>query len=278
MVEHTVHETLSQLDYNGLQPFLKMFDQLEEGRSFQEATIDSRGEEAEGSTCAGMSLALLKNLKDEHGIEGMFAALRKGCGQPFEHAAVIVECADGFLFIDPRAVPEDRIFSAPLEGTKEYKYFTLEGSKAGSPFPIKMIYKKTEDHPEEVFEYCTNAANGDGLVMKHFIMEATNHPPHDFIPISCYHLDGAKRKYILVCPNQSKIVLKDENTTKEFKTKEIPFEEIMKEGFEEELKEFMAPNYCAAVPGFHAPLELICRQITQFVSRQSTLKELFKQA
>ncbi len=276
MVSETVHATVDHLDYNGLMPFLQVLDQLRQGKTFREIRIDSRNEET-GSTCVGMSHAILKNLKENHGIEGTFAVQRKINAHPFEHGAVIVECSDGFVLFDARAVPSDRIFSIPFEQTRHYEGFSITAAKQRSAVPLMIKCEKSDDHPEVVFEYYTHVANGDDLVMKHFVMEVTFYPPHDFIPISAYDVDGLKTKYILIFPNQSKILLKNENASKENRTKEISFKSILEEGFFQRLEAFMRPVHSCHVPDFHIPLGTVYEQIVSFVSQEERLKQLFRQ-
>ncbi|MGC1878307.1 MAG: hypothetical protein WA347_02990 [Rhabdochlamydiaceae bacterium] len=272
-ITHTVHRTVDNLDYNGLLPYLKMTDQLEKGITFSEIRIDSRNEE-QGSTCVGMSHAILKNLEEKHGIEGALAVERKIDKNIFEHAAVIIQCSDGFVLLDARSNPEDRIFSIPFESTVQYKDFSIAASKRGSSIPLTVKYKKSDDHPEVIFEYCTNVANGDDLVMKHFMMQASL----SFIPISLYNPDGSARKYIIVVPNQSKIVLKNNNASQEKRTQTITFKSILRGELFQKLEAFMQPNYCCSSPGFHMSIDTLHQQLIKFASQEERIKTLFQQS
>lgn len=272
-ITHTVHMTLDHLDYNGLWPYLKILDQLEDGKTFREIRIDSQNEE-NGSTCVGMSHALLKNIKEKHGIEGSLAVEKKLYQHPFEHAAVIIECSNGFVMLDPRSNPNDRIFSIPFESTVQYQFFSITASNAGSVTPLMLKFERLdEDHPELAFEYYTNIANGDDIVMKHYVMEACT----SFIPISLYNPDGSARKFILVVPNESKIVLKDNNASGKMRTQTITFKSILNGELREKLEAFMAPNYCSSAPKFHLSVDMVCEQIYKFASQEERIKQLFKQ-
>ena len=130
----------------------------------------------------GSSHALLKTLKAQHGVEGMFAPQRIQGKHAFAHAAVIIECQDGYVLLDPRDAPNLRIFSIPFEQKINQENFSITASKPGSTIPIVVTYSTPSG--EETFEYCTNLANGDDLVMKHFMMEAPFLPPMTQLSLS----------------------------------------------------------------------------------------------
>jgi len=269
-VRETVKRTINNISYNGLQPFNKTAKQISNGRSFIETRIDSRNEEETGSTCIGMSHALLKQLSDRHGIEGMYAVQRKQGKDAFEHATVIVECADGYLLLDPRSHPDGRIFPIPFGPSVTIHGNTFTAAKSGSQIPI------FQTGPEGKFEYCTNIANGDDLVTKHFMMEGPFVPPKD---PSAYYLDGDKAgrgsRTIWVSPLQAKFTFK--NDTVEGgpeRTAIISFKDALKDGFRPQLERF----YMAGKPPtFNIDVGSLHEQLVQFVTNAGIIDEMFRE-
>ena len=273
-VRETVHATIDALDYNGLPPYIKTLEQLAEGRSFIETRIDSRNEEP-GSTCVGRSHALLKTLKTKHGIEGMFAAQRKQGHQAFCHAAVIVECRDGYVLLDARDAPNLRIFSIPFEQRTKQGDISHSASMPGSTIPVSVTY--TNETQEETFEYCTNIANGDDLVMKHFIMEAPFEPPNNpAFPISTYYPKGGASKCIWISLLQSKLTLKNMTLSKGNKdrTDEISFQEIQDGRLPSRLQRFYYSGM--PTPTFHIPFDVLHEQLVKFVKNAEVIKQIFQ--
>jgi hypothetical protein len=272
-ITDTVHTTLNNIDYNGLPPYLKVVNQLEKGKSFREVKIDSKNEEP-GTTCVGMSHALLKQLKEKHGIEGAFAVERERGGMhPFEHAAVIIECTDGFVLLDTRSNPANRIFAIPFESTKEYNGLTITAAKPGSTTPLNVTNHAVKHHPEVHFEYCTHIANGDDLVLKHYVMDAAS-----FVPISMYNPDGSARKFIKVVPNSSEIIFIDRPLSGEERRQTMSFESIRKGELRPQLEAFMKPEPRNAFHGFHQTIETIYQHLTQVASQAERIKQIFQQA
>lgn len=271
-VRETVNRTVNNISYNGLQPFNKTAKQISDGRSFIETRIDSRNEEETGSTCIGMSHALLKQLSDQHGIEGMYAAQRKQGNAAFEHATVIVECTDGYVLLDPRSHPDYRIFPIPFDRPVSIHDKTFTAAESGSQIPI------FQTGPEGEFEYCTNIANGDDLVTKHFMMEAPFNPPKDpAFPISAYYLNGDKAgrgsRTIWVSPLQAKFTFKNdtiEGGTE--RTAVISFKDVLKDGFRAQLERFYVAG---KPPTFNIDVESLHEQLVQFVTNASIIDEIF---
>lgn len=272
-ISETVHATMDGLDYNSLPPYAKTLEQLADGRTFREVRIDSRNEEP-GSTCVGMSHALLKTLKEKHGIEGMFATQRLQGAHFFCHAAVIIECRDGYVLLDPRSAPNLRIFSIPFEQTISQDNISLTASKSGSITPVSVSYKY--ETMEETFEYCTNIANGDDLVMKHFMMDAPFNPPDDpAFPISAYYPNGKSSKCIWVSLVHSKLTLKNMTLPKEDegRTQEVSFQEIREGHLHPQLKHL----YDSGIPTFQTPFNALYEQLTQFAEKAEVIKQVFQE-
>lgn len=254
-----IHQTIDKMDYDGLRPYIKILDQLDKKRTLENIKIDSR-EEEQGSTCVGMSHAILKVLR-QNGVEGALAAQRRGSSEPLEHGAVIVECADGYVLIDSRSNPNYRIFQVPFNRTELFDGFTLTASHRGSTTPLTLV---TGDKQE--FEFCTNITNADDLIMKLYVL----HSGMSFTPISCYFEDGSPKKYIMVLPSEGKIVLKDK-TVKEGRTQEISFKAILEEGFLlPTLEAFMGKD-------FQVSAETAYREIVRLVTQEARIKQLYEQ-
>jgi hypothetical protein len=272
-VKETVNRTINDISYNSLQPFNKTAKQISEGRNFLETRIDSRNEEETGSTCIGMSHALLKQLSDQHGIEGMFAAQRKK-GKAFEHATVILECTDGYVLLDPRSHPDYRIFPIPFDKSVTIHGTTFTAANPGSQIPIFQTDPKGE------FEYCTNIANGDDLVAKHFIMEAPFNPPEDpAFPISAYYLEGEKTgrgsRTIWVSLLQAKLTFKNDTVEGGAeRTVIISFKDVLKDSFRAQLERFYTAG---KPPTFNIDVESLYAQLVQFVTNAGMIDEMFRE-
>ena len=272
-VKETVNRTINDISYNGLQPFNKTAKQISDGRSFPETRIDSRNEEETGSTCIGMSHALLKQLSDQHGIEGMYTVQRKK-GEAFEHAAVIVECTDGYVLLDPRSHPDYRIFPIPFDKPVTFHGKTFTAASSGSQIPISQTDRDGE------FEYCTNIANGDDLVTKHFIMEAPFNPPENpAFPISAYYPDGDKTgrgsRTIWVSPLQAKFTFKNDTVEGGAeKTIIISFKDVLEDGFRAQLERFYVAG---KPPTFNIDVESLHAQLVQFVTNAGIIDEMFRE-
>lgn len=268
----TVHATLNGLDYNGLQPFLKTIEQMQNGRSVLETTMDARGEEP-GTTCIGMSHAVLKELRAVHGIEGCLAAHRQVGQFSFVHAAVIVECKDGYVLIDPNSNPNERLFSIPFHASLTIGALSFAAAGPGSITPVSVTYTcpGTEDR---TFEYCTNIGNSDELVAKHFMMEAPFAGDNPAFPVSAYHPDGRGSKTVWVSPVASKLTLKNTTLAKgdPGRTDEISFDEVRQGELHPRLKRL----YDNGQPSFHIPLDTLHQQLITFVENAATVDQLFR--
>jgi len=274
-VRETITRTINGISYNGLQPFNKTVKQIQGGRSFLETRIDSRNEEESGSTCIGMSHALLKQLSDQHGIEGMYAVQRKK-GNAFEHATVVIECTDGYVLLDPRSSPDYRIFKVPFNGPVIIHGKTFAAAASGSQIPILQT-----DHEGEV-EYCTNIANGDDIVAKHFMMESPfNAPPRKdpAFPISAYYLEGEKKgrgsRTIWVSPLKAKFTFTNDTIAGgPERTITMSFKDVLKDGFRAQLERF----YMAGTPPtFNIDVGSLHEQIVQFATNAGIIDEMFRE-
>ncbi len=271
-VRETVRTTINNINYNGLQPFNKTANQISEGRSFLETRIDSRNEEGSGSTCIGMSLALLRQLLNRHHIEGMFAVQRKQGKDAFEHATVIIECTDGYVLLDPRSHPDWRIFPIPFGPPVTIQGQTFTAGKPRSQTPI------LQENDDGEFEYCTNIANGDDLVAKHFMMEGPFRRENPAVPISVYYLEGTKAgrssRTIWVSILQATYTFKNDTIKNEpGRTVIISFREVLKDGCHTKLERFVAgdpPTYNIAIGSLHEDL-------VQFVRNASIIDAMFRE-
>ncbi len=252
-IEGTVHGTIERMDFDGLKPFVKVIDLIEGGEIPEEWVFDAENDGV-GGICVGMSLEHLKNMRNEHGIEGALAVEKDEVGE-YHHAAVIVECEDGLVFIDNRAIPENRLFPIPFGSTYEGKGFTIAVPLRGISPPLVL------SNPERRFEYYTDIANGVDVVNKQFMPFSFN----SIIPIAVYRQDGETFKDIIVQPGKKRVRLKNYATGE---TRYVPFEEIRKGGGVEGLGAFMGSD-------FHTSEAQANGEIVKFVTHADKMRKLF---
>src|SRR3984957_11606645 len=253
-IEGTVHSTIDNMDFDGLKPFIKTIDLMEKGETSTEEWIVDVQNGANGGICVGMSLAHINNIRDKHSIEGTLA-VEKDKSQEFHHAAVIIECQDGLVFIDNRPVPKMRLFSIAFNSTFEDKDFSITVSPRGISPPLIFNW------PDKRLEYYTDIANGVDIVNKQFMPFAIS----QFIPIAVYAKYGKKKKDIIIKPGEARVRLMNHiNQEKRY----ISFEDILKNGLIKELKEFMGSD-------FHTSPQDANDEIIKFVSHAEELKEMF---
>lgn len=253
-IEDTVHRTIENMDFDGLKPYLKVINLIERGDLSSEEWIVDAENKAAGGICLGMSLAHLKNIQDEHGIEGSLA-VEKDKLQEFHHAAVIIECEDGLVFIDNRATPKMRLFPIKFNSTFEGKGFSITVPPRGTTPPLIFNW------PENRLEYYTDISNGADVVNKQFMPYAIT----NFIPIAVYKKDGDTLKDIIITPKESKIRLKNYNTQEK---QYVSFETIRQGGLQLKLEEFMGSD-------FHTTPQVANDEIVKFVSYADKMIELF---
>ena len=92
------------------------------------------------------------------------------------------------------------------------------------------------------------------------------HAITEFIPIAVYNKDGSPKKDIMIIPSRGQVRLNDHTSA----PKKIPFAEVGKEGFLEELKEFMGSD-------FHIDPQETHDRIVKMVSQIAELRKLFAQ-
>lgn len=253
-IKGTVDRTVENMDFDGLKPYLKVIDLIEKAETSSEEWVVGAENKAAGGICLGMSLAHLKNIEEEHGIEGSLAVERDEV-QEFHHAAVIIQCQDGLVFVDNRAVPEMRLFPIPFNSTFEGKGFSITVSPEGTTPPL--IFKG----PMGRFEYYTDISNGADVVNKQFMPFAIK----KFIPIAVYKKDGKALKDILIVPNESKVRLKNYNNEEK---QYVSFETIRQGGLLTKLEEFMGSD-------FHTTPQVAHAEIVKFVAYADKMLELF---
>ncbi len=253
-IEGTVHSTIDNMDFDGLKPFIKTIELMEKGEMSTEEWIVDVQNGAAGGICVGMSLAHINNIRDNHRIEGALA-IEKDEAQEYHHAAVIIECQDGLVFIDNRAVPKMRLFPIAFNSTFEGDGFSITVSPRGISPPL--IFNRPGRH----LEYYTDIANGVDIVNKQFMPFAIS----QFIPIAVYAKNGDKKKDIIIKFGEARVRLMNHtNQEKRY----IYFEEIIKNGLINELKEFMGSD-------FHTSPQDVNDEIIKFVSHADELKEMF---
>ena len=283
-VRQTVNLTINNINYNGLQPFNKAAKQVSEGTDFLDTQIDSHNEEETGSTCIGMSHAILKQLREKHGVEGAFAAQRQRGRDALEHACVIVECMNGYVLIDPRSFPNERIFEVPHNRSVIINGKTFTGDKPRSTTPVIETHPYTEERPEMEFEYCTNIANSDDIIAKHFMMEASSFPVAAYFQEEhiATHYEKAEHKKagkgantIWVSLLRPAFTFVNETLQKGDAGKrkeEIGFQDVFKDNFPSRLKRF---NQAGRPPTYNIDLEFLNNQLVRFVNNAPIINRIF---
>jgi hypothetical protein len=268
IIEPTVHSTIASFDYNGAQPILKLVESLERGMHFEQIDITA-DDENPASTCVGMSNALIESLKKTHGIESMFAAQKKEKTKAFCHAAVIIQCRDGYVLLDPSSRPESRIFSVPFLKTRIFGTKTLEADSANSLCPL------FETGPEGEFEYYLKVFNADDIILKHFMMdEAFSPKQNSSFPIAVYNPDGSASKSIFISMLEKTITLKNMTHPKGHvnRTMVLYFHDLLNMKLYEKLKFFYDDGH----PTFHLPFDELYQQINELIVKTEPLKSFIE--
>jgi hypothetical protein len=255
IVRRTVHHILDNTDYDGIKPYLRLIDQMKTGKPIGTWTIDARHEES-ASTCVGMSLTLLETMHQQLGVEGALAIQRNPDGR-FGHAAVLITCADGLVFVDNQSEPELRIFSVAFNSIYRGNGFSMIAASRDDTPPLVI------DRTGERHEFYTDIANGTDLVMKDYMSRSIQ----AIIPIAVCRKDGTTLKDIIVKPLESRIRLMDYNTQKKAY---ITFESIRQKGLGTQLAQFMGAD-------FHISPRLATREVEQFVDEEHRIQKLFHQ-
>jgi hypothetical protein len=264
-VRETVDKTIDTMDYDGLKPYVKLIKELNAGKGLEDIDLSSEGPDR-GAICVGMSLAILRNLYHDHHILGFFAG-----GKDLGHAAVIIECQDGYVLIDNRSNPNNRLFWAPFntslecsfeeitpDGSTIHPTFFLTAGPPGASVPLTQTYGDGIPH-----EFSTDTPNIDDLITKHYIQFGIS----EFIPVAVYKKDGRPLKDIKVSPSRNMVILKDHVTG--FK-KVFSFEEIQRGDLSvDELKEFMGKGV------FHSKRRTVHEEIFLVVSGIERIKKVF---
>lgn len=258
-IKETVDSSLDNMNYNGLQPFLKIIDKIEKGNSC--AIIDSH-EETAGGTCVGQSHVLLENIKKNHGITGSLGAAQDSIGY-LHHAAVIIECMDGVVLVDTRSCPEDRLFAIPF-GTSyqhgKHTCFTAALQQGQQP-PLTQTWLNDEGKEVDRHEFYTNIANADDSVMKKFIADTST----DWMPIATYKKDGTggALKDVKIFLQEEKIILKNHITNTK---KTISFESIQESGCLHDLEEFMGVDFNFTPQEIHSQIIKVATQSKRIIA------------
>jgi hypothetical protein len=281
IINNTVHEALRCLDFNGLRPHLQVLRQIEEGKSFREIIIKSRSEE-QGGVCVSIAHTVLKHLQQKHGIEGSLAVGAGGRFHTFSHAVAIVECVDGYVFIESTKGPVP--VAIPFEQTRDFgDGYYVTASKPKSSIPLRVVHKQAGGTSRSVFEFCTGISNAEELSLKYYVISTLwrfGSIPIGFpgnIQIAFFDSERVRRKYIVVCPSESKILFKDVPFCGASRTKEMGFSSILQGDLLPSLRSFMQPLYCCTIPGFRTAYTELHSQIVEYVSKVERMRGLFIQ-
>ena len=93
------------------------------------------------------------------------------------------------------------------------------------------------------------------------------HTFEDKIYISTYHPNGKAKKFILIIPNEKKIVFKDHETNLPYDA--IPFSAVLTPDFHDLLKTFMGST-------FHIEPDTIYEELHKFITQLDKIQSLAK--
>lgn len=273
-ISATIHATIDNCDYNGLCPLMSLNSQLKMGNSFRDISIDAT-EKYASTTCVGMSYAIIEALKVKHSVDGYFAAMRIDKKGAFCHAAVIIECKDGYVLADPRPAPWKRIFAYPFNARYSAKAGGVSTSDRGSLTP--MTLRSSSEAGTTSSTYCLKIANAADLVMKYFMMEVFFRGAHiGSYPICCYDKKNGKlAKGIFVSLKDKSVVLKNtyllENDDR--RTVQLNFSEVRQGLLSQHLR-----NLCREPKGslsFRLPIDQLNQQIAAIVDDEERITRSF---
>lgn len=263
----SVHEVMEQMDYNGVQPFVKLIEHVKLGKALSELEL-SADREFPSTTCVGMTDAILRTIKREHDLDGLLVAQRKKGSHGFGHACALFYCADGFILIDPVSDPTKRIFSLAYSSETQVddKHFTVKSATCHIPI--------IESCPQGVHEYCAHILNAADLILKHYMAEEPFlNASNPAFPISAYNQDGSASKCIWISIINETLTLKNLTYSKQDKrrTSEIDIEDVEDHELITELKQF----YDAGSPTFKISFKELCHKLMTFVDNIELVKSVF---
>lgn len=267
LILKSVHDVIDSMDYNGIQPFVKLIEHVQAGSPLSELHLNAEGE-FPSTTCVGMTEAVLKALKKNHDFQGLLVAQRKIGQLGFQHACALLYCLDGFILIDPVSDPSKRIYLLPYQTSIEIegKIFTTKSPQ--DLIPIQEISTGGQ------FEYCSHIFNAQDLILKHYMAEEpflnANNPA---FPISTYNQDGSTSKCIFISIINDTLTLKNMTYAKSDKrrTSEIDIEDVDDDELFCELKKL----YDAGQPTFKTPFSQLCKKLKTFVDNIDLVKDVF---
>ena len=256
----TVHDVIASLDYDGMAPYIKFCAKLDAGESLESISLDSAGEDR-GTTCVGNSRRILKALREKEGIVGMMAILGQASSEPFQHACVVLECLDGYIFIEPHPVREKQIFTVPFSSTIQVS--ETESITAGEALATTPIIRKYSDtHKEEHF--VVNLPNADTIVLKQHIFSASKR----HILLVAYDEIGAPKKFIGINLTLGQLLVRKFIAAR-VEDQTITFSELRdKERSILRIREFMGSD-------FHVSPQVAIFEIYKIASRTRQITEIF---
>ena len=228
------------------------------------AEVDSLNEKS-GGFCAGQAHVCLENIKENHGIIGSLAAAEDSIGY-LHHAALVIECSDGIVFVDSRSCPEDRLFAIPYRTSYKHGERTgfIAASEPGVQPPLTQIFLNEKGKEVDRHQFYTNIVNADDGIAKMFMAHTSTH----WMPIATYKKDGKPLKDIKVFLQEEKIVLKDHVTGAK---KTVRFSDIQENGCLADLELFMEED-------FNYTPEKIHNQICKVASQSKRIIAFFEGA
>lgn len=267
IISKSVHLVMDCMDYNGIQPFVKLIEHVSRASPLSELYLDAEGE-FPSTTCVGMTEAILKTIQSHFEHQGLLVAQKKLGQEGFQHACALFYCLDGFILIDPVSDPKKRIFSLPYNDTCD-----LGDRQFICRYQMDLI--PLEEHSKNgIFEYCAHIVNAEDLILKHYMAEEPFlNASNPAFPISTYNQDGSASKCIWISIINDTLTLKNLTYAKSDKrrTSEIDIEDVEDDELIHELRQL----YDAGQPTFKTPFPQLCKKLKTFVDNIDLVKEVF---
>lgn len=292
-IKDTFYSISNSMDFNGLESFLSIGRYLGRGKTFREIILAPEKDKSSNG-CIGRSHALLKVIKEKHDIDGTIA-FRRTSTKSFDHAAVIIECNDGYVLLDSSEPLFPIVISIPFNAKQCYTCenisYSVTSSGPGSKIPLKYSQVSIlSPAKSSEFEFCTDIANGEDLVSKNYFSKISS--PSRFIPILFWRLNPkeqffnphktAAKVMMIFLNNQPSLILRNMKPKKgEKETQAIVFKNMEAKSLFDKLKSFMKPKkYNFKISSQHQetffktlPLS-ITRQIFQIASNAEKFSQI----
>ena len=205
--ENLVTEAIGQSDFNGLNGFVKLLQELQSGKSFTEIDYTSVSGSYD-TNCCNTANKVLEVLKRK-GISGSLALVRRQGAIYSLHVAAIVQCNDGYCCIDVREYPSLICLALPYGSTLHTQSFSCTAGVDDAEVPFFLTYRD-QRNGTQTEEYIIGIQNIEEIVARTFVFAIHYNNPTYSIPIVAFSPVGRRSvKTIGVSLLKSNIVLRN---------------------------------------------------------------------